>query len=270
MSKLYTATLALKLAEQGRLDLDAAVSDYFADWPVKSEGKITLRQLAAHTSGIPHYGSPGTSRPDGQLSDADPSEALGFFRDALVHPPGHAFTYSSYALLAAAAASVTGKPFPSAPAEAVLLPTDLRETEVEDVTALPEGAVQLYTIEGHGVVGVPPNDQSYVWGTTGMRASARDVARFGHEFLSGSIVSMSTVRDALTAVTLADGSPAVTDRFHVGFGWRLGQDWNARLVAHHSGNTPGARSVLLVYPKHGLAVSLLSNAAWTSRIETTG
>ena len=44
------------------------------------------------------------------------------------------------------------------------MPFDLSETEVEDVIALPDDAVQLYAIEGHETVSVPPNDQSYVWG----------------------------------------------------------------------------------------------------------
>ena len=56
-----------------------------------------------------------------------------------------------------------------------------------------------------------------------MRASARDVARFGHHFVSGSIVSMATVREALTAVTLADGSSAGTDRFQVDSGGASGE-----------------------------------------------
>ncbi len=272
VSKLYTAALLLKLAEEGRIDLDSDVSSYVTDWPPRSEGEITPRRLAAHTSGVPHYGSPGTSRPGAQVRVANPSESLGFFRDApLLHPPGRAYAYSSYgyALLAAAAASVGGKPFPQLLSDEILRPHGLRETGVEDVTALSEAAVQLYSTEGPDTVALSPNDQSYVWGATGMRASARDVARFGHEFAAGSIVSRSSVEEALTPVLLTDGAPTGNARFQVGFGWRTGRDWNARSVAHHAGSTPGARSVLVVYPNERVAVSLLSNATWTSRVETT-
>lgn len=273
VSKLYTATLLLKLSEAGELDLDADVRRYIADWPKRDEGVITLRQLAAHTSGIPHYGGAGTRRPPAHHRVRSTLEALDFFSDApLVHAPGDAYTYSSYgyAVLAAVASEITGEPFPHALLTHLLEPAGLRETEVEDVRRLPDEAVLLYDVDDSGSANpIAANDQSYVWGATGMRASARDVARFGYRFLTGAIVPAPIVANALTPMTLSDGSPAGIGRFHVGFGWRVGDDWDGRPVAHHSGLTPGARSVLMGYPDEGVAAALLSNATWTSRVETT-
>jgi hypothetical protein len=40
-------------------------------------------------------------------------------------------------------------------------------------------------------------------------------------------------------------------------------------MTHHAGVALGARGVLLLYPDHNLAISVLSNALWVSSIERT-
>ena len=70
-------------------------------------------------------------------------------------------------------------------------------------------------------------------------------------------------------VELSDGGMAGIGRYHVGFGFRVGEDWDGRAVAHHAGVTPGVRSIVLAYRDGGAVVALLSNARWTARIETT-
>src|SRR5215213_734862 len=51
MSKLVTSTAAMRLAEQGRLDLDAPFRDYLPDTRSIATS-ATVRQLLNHTSGI--------------------------------------------------------------------------------------------------------------------------------------------------------------------------------------------------------------------------
>ena len=141
---------------------------------------------------------------------------------------------------------------------------------MEDVRLLPPNTVTLYRVNGeNGATIIRPNNQSYVWGASGMRATARDLVRFGSAFLSGAFVGEETRDMALTPVQLLDGRAAGIDRYDVGVGWRSGSDWDGRRIAHHAGVTPGARSVLLGYTDGSAVVALLLNAAWTSRIETT-
>lgn len=55
ISKLIMALAALRLVEEGKVDLDADVSDYLG-WPVRSpnfpDAKVTLAQLLSHRSGL--------------------------------------------------------------------------------------------------------------------------------------------------------------------------------------------------------------------------
>ncbi|CDW85333.1 beta-lactamase [Stylonychia lemnae] len=59
VSKQFTGAALLKLAEQGKLDLQAPVSQYLHDAP-PAWAAMTLSHLASHTSGIPNL--PGTGR----------------------------------------------------------------------------------------------------------------------------------------------------------------------------------------------------------------
>ncbi len=273
VTKLYTAALALRLWEEGLLDLDADVRRYVPSWPDHNGAVITPRLLAAHTAGINHYQSrPRDDSAPGRHYD-EIVDALAAFADApLLQPPGEEYSYSSYgyALLNAAMTSASGRTYTEALDSFVLQPLALSETSVEDVRLLPPNAVTLYRVNREsGATAIRPNDQSFVWGASGMRATARDLARFGSVFLSGTLVSEETRDMALTPARLLDGRTAGIGRYEVGFGWRSGLDWDGRPVAHHAGLTPGARTVLLGYPGGHAAVALLLNATWTSRIETT-
>ncbi|HET6559299.1 MAG TPA: serine hydrolase domain-containing protein, partial [Prolixibacteraceae bacterium] len=55
VSKTFTATLVMKLIDQGKLTLDTRLSDILT-WYRKDVGeKVTIRHLLNHTSGIPNY-----------------------------------------------------------------------------------------------------------------------------------------------------------------------------------------------------------------------
>ena len=59
ISKLITGVLTLKLASEGKIDLDDSIYKHLKDFPKKRidgrEVDITIRQLLNHTSGIRDY-----------------------------------------------------------------------------------------------------------------------------------------------------------------------------------------------------------------------
>ncbi len=273
VSKLFTATLALRLIESGDLDPDVDIRRYVPDWPDHGGATITARQLAAHTAGINHYESLASSDHVAGRHYPDIFETLSFFSDTpLLAAPGEAYSYSSfgYALLNAVTEGASGQTLAAGLDSLIFRPVGLEHTGLEDVRNLPPGAVTLYRADDDGrPTRIDPNDQSFVWGASGMRSTPSDLVRFGDAFLSGGLVTAETRDWALTPARLADGSPVGEDRYDIGFGWRVGEDWDGRRVAHHAGSTPGARTILLGYPDLGTVVALVVNGTWTSRIETT-
>jgi CubicO group peptidase (beta-lactamase class C family) len=266
VSKLITATAAARLAQDGKLDLDAAVGSvvsYLPDtWPA-----ISARQLAAHTSGIAHYQDVDSER--GGVRFSTTADAVGIFSGrTLLAQPGTAYNYSSYGftLLSAVVEESAGEPFLDYVGRVLLYDLDIAPELGRD----PHAAIGYDFSAAGAVTPIPPHDFSYSWGGAGFRGSSRDLALFGARVLSGAIVSPA-MRDMMwTPARLNDGSVVMEDRdAAVGFGWRIGRDQDGARIVHHAGVTDGARSALVLYPESGDSVSVLSNARWTASIEQT-
>lgn len=265
VSKLITATAAIRLQDRGQLDLDAPVGtsvDYLDPaWPA-----MTPRQLAAHISGIPHYQDVDADR--GGRSFASVRDAVALFngRD-LLSPPGERYSYSSwgYTLLSAVVEEASGMTFLDYVAAEVTNGLDI----VPDTAAAGGTDTTAYELESGRPLRAAPHDYSYSWGGAGFRASASTLALFGDRVMMPGFLS-DEAREAMWApAATTDGEAVTHGDSKVAFGWRIGSSIDGERTAHHAGVAIGARSVLLVYPERRVSVALLSNASWVSSIEGT-
>ena len=53
IAKPMTALAVMQLVAQGKIDLDAPIQTYIANYPKHNSTQITTRHLLSHTSGIP-------------------------------------------------------------------------------------------------------------------------------------------------------------------------------------------------------------------------
>lgn len=266
VSKLFAATAAAKLAEEGRLDLDAPVATILP-WLDNRWPAITARQLASHTSGMPHYQSIDGSR--GGIRYATGRDAVEIFSGReLLSAPGTQYSYSSwgFTLLGALVEEASGSAFGSYVGRAIAPGLDVG---LDATGTIGSKATVAYGFIDKQAAPAPPHDFSYTWGGGGMMASARDLARFGGAMLADRIISRASFERMLVPVTLASGTLAGEDGYAVGFGWRMGKDGDGRPIAFHNGAAIGARSSLVLWREEGVAASLLSNASWTSAIDRT-
>ncbi|NBU65591.1 MAG: class A beta-lactamase-related serine hydrolase, partial [Chloroflexia bacterium] len=94
LSKQFTATLVLRLHEQGRLNIDDGICNYIEACP-PAWGQVTIRHLLSHSSGIPDY----TEFRGFDATQATPTtreELIARFRNTpLLFTPGSAFRYSN-------------------------------------------------------------------------------------------------------------------------------------------------------------------------------
>lgn len=266
VSKLVTATAAATLREDGRLDVDAPVQSVLP-WLQARWAPLTSRQLAAHVAGLPHYQEIDADR--GGIAYAGVREAVGIFKDRpLLSPPGTAYAYSSwgYTLLSAVVEQRAGMPFLEYVAREVTPGLAI----TPDRPATPGGAVsRMYGFTDGGIAPIPAHDFSYSWGGGGLAATPEAIARFGSRVMAGEVVSKATFDWMLQPARLADGRVVADRDAEVGFGWRTSRDADGERIAHHAGVTDGARSALVLWPRHRLSASVLSNTLWVSSIEQT-
>lgn len=100
-------------------------------------------------------------------------------------------------------------------------------------------------------------------------ASAAGLARFGGAMLENRIVSRETFDSMVEPTVLNSGEVATDADYTVGFGWRAANSIDNEPIVFHNGVTIGARSSLVLWREEGTAATILSNARWTSSIEST-
>ncbi|BAD41006.1 serine hydrolase domain-containing protein [Symbiobacterium thermophilum] len=268
VSKLYTAALVLRLAEEGRLSLEDPVSRFVPDVP--NGDRITVRQLLNHTSGLANYTEDTAFNLKTVLLRRRWSvdEVLDVIRQqAPRSAPGteHYYSNSNYVLLGRIAEVAGGRPFADLLHDEVLRPLGLTNTYLAAGEPESVGTVRGYdvTVLGTGRMGIKLDMERFrapfetsAFAAGAVTASAADVARFTSGLLGGRLLADSTLQSMLTFVDAPDEDmPAQTG---YGLGVRRLVIGGEEMVGH-TGTLPGYSNVALYAPAHDHAVAVLSN-----------
>ena len=124
-----TAMAVLQLVEQGKIDLDAPVTDYLPYFKLADERykDITVGQILMHRSGIPDSGD-AMADWENFMPQYDPGATERWVRSladkGLLFAPGSGFEYSDlgYALLGDVIAKVSGQSYEETMSENILRP----------------------------------------------------------------------------------------------------------------------------------------------------
>ena len=259
VSKLFAAAALVKLAEQGRIDIDAPVQRYVADFPRK-RWPVTARQLAAHMAGIRHYRDADFAT-DGLINQKRhfPTvlEGLAIFEDdPLEFEPGTKSSYSSYGfnLLSAVLAGAAGKPYLQLIHDLITEPLGLLGTGADHPYRLVPNRSRFYVYRQGETLNAPFLDSSYKWAGGGYLSTSEDLVRFAFAFIYPGFLSESSLRLMLTTQTTAAGEDV-----GVGIGWRVDRDDQGRRRFHHGGTIAGGGAILLALPDDEVAVAIVAN-----------
>lgn len=265
ISKVWTATVIMRLIEDGRFTLDTLVKDIIPGIQLASDeltAGITVRHLLTHTSGLDGDVFTDTGRGD---------DCLEKYVDLLSevaqnHPLGATWSYcnSGFSLLGRIIEHVTGKFWDEAMRELLYAPLGLTHT-----VTLPEEAIMYSAAVGHDGTG-EKQAIAPVWslprslGPAGLiTARAEDVLAFARLHLAGGVGANDT--RLLSEETVADMQAfhaEVPDKYVLGDSWGLGWirfDWNGARLYGHDGTTIGQAAFLRVHPESGIAVTLLTS-----------
>jgi CubicO group peptidase (beta-lactamase class C family) len=160
ITKLFTTTAVMQLAEEGKLDLHRDINTYLTDVEIPNTypGRpLTLHHLLTHSAGFEeHYTGSGAR----DASDVEPlDEYLSEQMPARVRPPGEVSSYSNYGMSLAGLVvqEVSGVPFDRYVEENVLDPLRMESTTTVQppVPKLRERLATGYDVEGGEPVARP-------------------------------------------------------------------------------------------------------------------
>lgn len=258
VSKVVTATAAMQLVEDGKVDLDTDVEQY-TGLDLGHEHPVTLRHLLTHTPGYEErisglIGGPGTT-PDLRASlVTDPPEQ--------VYEPGTTPAYSNFgnALAGYVVEAVSGQPFEEYVAEHVLEPLGM--TSSSYAQPLPDDLAARLS-KGYVASDGPPEDFETVGQPPAgsLSATAADMARFMLAHLEGSpVLSDATVELMQQPALDANSLGALAAGPRMGLGWFDESSGGHRAVGH-GGDTNVFHSHLRLWPDDGTGLFLSLNSA---------
>ena len=259
ISKSITATAALLLWQEGKLDLDAPVQKYCPFFPQKSD-PITTRELLGHIGGIrpPPTDSQDNPEVGNTKHFSNPIKAgIDFFKDdPLVAKPGTEFHYSTqgFTLVGCAIEGASGENYVDYVRQNVLIPAGMTHTVTDDRLAIIPFRTRFYSQDKSGAIANAEFlDSSYKIPGGGWLSSADDMAQFEVAMLSDRIVARST-RDLMwTPLKPTDGKE---DNYALG--WGTGKDLGV-LDVGHSGGQEGTSTHFMVLPARRAGIVVLVN-----------
>ncbi|HEY4088836.1 MAG TPA: serine hydrolase domain-containing protein [Bryobacteraceae bacterium] len=257
-SKIVTAAGLARLAEEGKIDLDAPVQRYVPDFPQK-QWPITTRELAGHLAGIRHYSEQDFAvTMQGAPHFESVSASLAIFKnDPLLFEPGTKYSYSSYGwnLISAVMEGASGADFLTYMQQAVFDPLGLRSIHSDHALEIVPYRTSFYQRDPKGELRPADHvDNSYKWAGGGFLSNAEDLAMFGSAMLEPGFLRRETLEMMFTSQRLRSGAET-----GVGIAWRIGKDAKGNRVSHHGGTIDGGRAMIMMYPDSKVVVIMLSN-----------
>ena len=269
VSKLFTWTAVMQLAEQGKVDLDRDVNTYLDFKIPEAFGKpVTLKNLLTHTPGFEEV-----------IKDlfVDPTKpfSLGQYLKThiprRIYPPGTVAAYSNYGagLAGYIVERVSGRPFNQYVDEHIFKPLGMTHSTFDQ--PLPK-SLEAQMSKGYGSASDDPKPFEAVGpGPAGsLTSTATDMASFmaahlqGGEYAGGRILRPETV--ALMHSKLYELNKAANGMAY-GF---YEESRNGHRIIGHSGDTEQFHSSLHLIPDANLGFFVSYNSAGIGKVEGRG
>jgi len=246
VTRLITATAVLRLAAEGRVQLDDPANEHVSAVRL-ADGTVTIRELLSYSGGV------GTPAPGSGYADTVPAPASLF---GPVLPCGgprgtaRAGGHGDYAALGQLVADVTGSDYAAAVTRLVLGPLGMTGSTFP--VSWPHDdpdAVTGYELEPDGTFLPDLDEVSTMPAAAGLWTTAADLVKFGTGW-------SSLLPDALSGEALRPQAAEAPGPGQVGLGWRLN---TARGFAFQVGTGPGGSSSLMVKTGNSRAYVALTN-----------
>ena len=256
VSKQFTATAILLLAQDGKLSLDDDIRKHVPELP--DFGKtITIRHLANHTSGIRDQwdllGLAGWRYSRDLITDDDVLELLARQKD-LNFTPGerHLYSNSGFTLMAVIVSRVSGQSFRDFTSERIFKPLGMTSTRFRNNFA---------EIVKNQAYGYAPERDTFrlsvtnfdTAGATSLLTTVEDMVKWHANFDSRTVGGQALLSGMLERGTLNDGS-----RIDYALGITHGMYRGLPFVGH-GGSDAGYRADFVRFPDRRLGIATMCN-----------
>lgn len=261
VTKMYTATLVLRLVERGALGLDDPIDAWF---DFAGAEQITVRMLLDHTSGLADCLALIEPARRGEPWSPDALIALATAAEPYAPPGGETAWYANtnFVLLARIVEAIGGQTWPEAIAGEIAAPLGFARTGYAGEPARAGAFVDGWYRDGEGwSPALDMIDASTGWGMGALVATNRELARFGAALYAGqlfddpaTLAEMRAPSAPLADALLTPGEPPQV----MGLGvirYAVGD----RVLEGHFGQTLGYQAALFRDSVTGAIIAVTAN-----------
>lgn len=273
VSKTFTATMIMKLAEQGKLTVHDPISRFLSGYRKDVADKVTIHHLLTHSSGIPNY----VNSPEWQKQRALPMPSLDvlirtYCSGDLEFEPGSKYAYSNsgYVLLGAIIEQVTGMTFDRALHTMILDPAGMKDSGLDCAGLdIPQRAEGYLTGFPDDTEKAPEWNMDWTYSAGGIYATPEDMVKWDQALYDTAMIRKPSLK-AMTVPRFPTPQPGLS----YGYGFTLGREVKLRsgdsvLVMSHSGGLPGITCLFSRVLANHQMVFVVSNASGAPLVAIT-
>ncbi len=249
-TKQFTASAIMVLQQRGLLNVDDRLSKYYPRY--KYAGRVTLRQLLTHTSGIPDY----LDQPNVASNATAAQQIATIAKLPPAFTPGSRFEYSNsnYVILGLIVEKLTHLSLQTVFKQWFFQPlTMLDSTSVALPWSLPGGAMG-YAYKGGRFVAIPQTVAQYGYGDGAIDSSAYDLMLWDQGLIGLRVVDADSWREMMTPPS-AQGEPLPGG---YAFGLQSQTLFGHREI-EHGGDNEGFHNDNAVFPDDKFSLAILGN-----------
>jgi len=255
ITKQFTACAILKLAEEGKLDLQAKITQYIKDYPTHGH-TITIEHLLTHTSGIKSYTGMEEWTSELRKKDFTPEELVDFFKNQpMDFAPGEEFRYnnSAYFLLGYIIETVSGKSYESYIEEKFFQPLGMSNSSYGSTSRIIGMRADGYARDGDEYKNDDFLSMTQPYSAGSLLSTVDDLQTWYTAVMNKEVISESSLEKATTSSVLNNGKLT-----GYGYGWFLGNIQESPCI-YHGGGINGYLTASIFLPEEQLFVAVFSN-----------
>lgn len=260
VTKVFTSILLADMVESGKVSLSDPIDKYLpknVKVPTRNGRRITLLDLATHTSGLPRL--PGNMRPkdpNNPYADYTVEQMYEFLSGyTLTRDIGEKYEYSNFGagLLGHILALRAGMDYETLVSTRISRPFGMQSTLAKLSTQMQSRLATGHDRDGNPVMGW---DLTTLAGAGALRSTVNDMLKFLAANMGLNKSALLPAMQRAHAVQKGTGMPNLS----IGLGWHILSNFGTEIV-WHNGGTGGYHSFVGFDKKKGLGVVVLSNSA---------
>ena len=255
ITKQFTSCAILKLAEEGKLDLQDDITKYIEDYPTHGH-TITIEHLLTHSSGIKSYTSMEEWTDEVRRKDFTPPELVDFFKNQpMDFVPGEEFRYnnSAYFLLGYIVEIVSGKTYENYIDETFFKPLGMNSSYYGSTSRIIHNRASGYAMGEDGLKNDDFLSMTQPYAAGSLLSTVDDLYTWYKAVMNNEVISEESLKNATTSFVLNSGQKAA-----YGYGWFLGNVQESPII-YHGGGINGYLTASIFFPEERLFVAVFSN-----------